>query len=199
MTKYEISRDEWYDSFKDIENLSQEDRDKIFKLRDEIDLERKDWKYKTNCYAYALGIDKTDDEILPASFVPGILGASIRGIDIETLKGMTLNEKIFLDLDSLKIDYSTNALFKSSPCKIEDGYLTWVIAAYERLGDYYDNHFLRKDENGIWSHKIGYSDVINTDDYGDLLFDISGNKFGFNNEMYEEYDFYGSYKLKLRR
>ena len=47
------------------------------------------------------------------------------------------------------------------------------------LSDYYDFHWLRKDSNGLWSHKPGSTPIINTDRNGNLIYDPSIQKISF--------------------
>lgn len=195
MANYDYLRNKKYEEFRGIENLSEIDRNRLYELRDRIDLNRQEWNKQTNSYAYSLGIDATNMEILPANFMPGLLGAAIKGIDIDSLKTMKPKEKVFLDLDALNIYYEPCFSYKET----SNDYDKWVIAMYERLCNNYKVHFLRKTKDGIWVHKNAHSDVIFTDDNGAYMYDISENRFGFNNELYENYDFVGSYKLELRK
>lgn len=181
-----------YDKYRDIENIDNSSKEKLIHLRDRIELKQLDWNNisYSNSYAYALGLEK---EIMPASYLPGIIGAAIKGISIDKLKKLTIEEKLFLDLDALNIEYKKCLDSANSSLDPKKGF---VIAMYEAVMNYYNFHFLRKDDRGIWSYKRQMGKVINKNDSDEYIYDL--DHFRFECEDYLEFDYVGTYKLTLK-
>ena len=95
-----------YKKYSGIEYMNNCDKKKLYKLRDSISLDPKDIPGENNDYSYALGLTVPKSEILPASYIPGIIGAAIKGISIDKLLSMKDEERLFLDLEALDIEYS---------------------------------------------------------------------------------------------
>lgn len=189
-----------YGKFDGLENMSQKQREELYKIRDSISMDPDKVPSENNGYAYALGITKSRLDILPEGFVPGVIGAGIKGMSVEDVLKLPTNERLFLDLEALDIDYNEGNVYSPSPCKEIDGKLEWVIAMYEKRYRYHDIHFLRKDDKGFWSHKVGiFESPFFLDDEGEPIYDISNFNFQLENELYMDYDFSGAYELKLRR
>ena len=189
-----------YKKYSGIEYMNNCDKKKLYKLRDSISLDPKDIPGENNDYSYALGLTVPKSEILPASYIPGIIGAAIKGISIDKLLSMKDEERLFLDLEALDIEYSKCSVFCDSPSEVINGYLKWVIAMYEKIYRYHDLHFLRREKDGRWSHKIGiFREPFRTNCEGEPITDISDNNFQLEEELFIDYDFLGSYELKLRR
>ncbi len=124
-------------------------------IRSLIDVQKEEWIHMdtTNCYAYALGLDIAESDIIPYAYVPGIISHS--DIDLTRLSSFSyesLLKNIYLDFEALEIDFR-----EISPLD-EVGDDEWKIALFTRkcfdlLDDY---HFLRCHNDGIWYHKNGY-------------------------------------------
>jgi hypothetical protein len=76
---------------------------------------------------------------------------------------------------------------KKTPCPPKTWKVAWMykLKSTSNSKSGIDYHFVRMDKNGIWSHKPGQLDVINTDDNGNLItdpklsFELGGFK-GYN-------------------
>ncbi len=119
----------------------------------------------THCYAYALGIHIPEDRITINAYQPGTIGSIIFNIKLEKIHKMSLEEKIYLDLTALNISYSECSQSEISCIKFDNDYITyqWIIALFTGIDDF---HFMRKNWDNIWWHKLGYSlqKPINYDD-----------------------------------
>ena len=111
----------------------------------------------TNCYAYALGIDIPEKQIANRAYIPGTIGSITFGIHSDRLIKMSLEERLYLDLNALDIKYSECNQSEISTDYFEGDFIIyqWVIAIY--LGKGEDFHFMRKSWDNEWWHKRGYS------------------------------------------
>lgn len=173
--------------------LSVEEIKQLISLREEY------WEYdfQTNCYAFALGLDIPEYEIIKNAYQLGVIGAAERDIPIGELKKMAFEDRLFLDLDALNILHEEinpleKTIFKfnydKNKCIISTDFY-WLIALFSSGEDF---HFLRKAYDGIWWHKRGFlGHPSNHDSNGVLITDpeqcnISGYKYA------------KTYKLKCR-
>ena len=160
------------------------------KLHNMIDVNNKEWKNlkTTNCYAYALGLDIPEYSIIKDAF------STIGMMAISNDHEMTPEEKHYIpdverlkmDLDFLKIKYEEADPFEL----VKDN--EWLIAYYNcPFTPGYDFHFVRRNKDGIWTHKCGWKGGLSTVDDYDLP--ITDPKKAF-------FDFYVFEKcLKLRK
>lgn len=129
-------------------------------IEEYIQLERKIWKhiFTTNCYAFALGLDKREESICSCAYIPGNMGDSESKIQFKHFFSYSdLVKNIFDDLDFLKI-----AVRRINPREqIDDD--SWKIALFTRFLAYEDYieyisdfHFLRELSDGTWMHKEGW-------------------------------------------
>lgn len=134
----------------------------IDEIKQLISLKEEYWEYDldTNCYAFALGLDFPENEIVKNAYQLGIIGATINNRPINQLKKMTFEERLFLDLRTLKINYEEVLPSEKSGFDFytkNDGitYLNnyWLIALFSNDKNF---HFLRKSYDGIWYQKHGY-------------------------------------------
>lgn len=128
----------------------------LITLRNAINLKKRVWvnRYTTNCYAYALGLDIPEAEIIQGAYSPGTLSGAL--VDIG--KATTFSYKDFVtnlysDLEFLGIDFR-----KIDPNQQIDE-SEWKIAVFTSsfLGALDDYHFLRYKDN-FWHHKNGWYD-----------------------------------------
>ena len=130
----------------------------VDKIRNSIDLKKDNWinMEDTNCYAYALGLDIKEDDIMPYAYIPGTISNSKDYLPKNAMftNDMLINN-IYLDLDFLGIDYREI----NPKDKIDSD--EWKIALFISyiFGNNYDYHFLREVDN-IWYHKNGYGGPI---------------------------------------
>lgn len=160
-------------------------------IRDKINLSFHPWINgdKSNCYAYALGLDVNETEIISYAFNPGVISGATDVIwsdDIFGYEDLLLG--IGADLDALGIEFK-----KVSPlyCTKEG---EWKIALFVDgyRGVLEDFHFLRQNEDGVWYHKDGYlGEVTNRDDNGNII--LNPEKYFFTYR-----DYYACYSLRLR-
>lgn len=103
----------------------------------------------TNCYAFALGLDIPEDEIVKNAYQLGVIGATLNDIDLKSLFKMTYEERLALDLNSMQIPFrECDPLEK---LKFEQ-YKIAMFANYSIKNDF---HFMRQDPDGIWWQKWG--------------------------------------------
>jgi hypothetical protein len=120
--------------------------------------------FTTNCYAYALGLDVDESSIAECAYQPGVMGSVIFNYPLINLKNMSTEEKIFLDMEALKIrikeanpsDNGDYRIFhKKDNETVSSISFSWIISLYENENDLNDFHFARKTDTGIWYHKEG--------------------------------------------
>lgn len=128
-----------------------------YEIKQLISLKEDYWEnnFDTNCYAFALGLDIPETDIIYNAYQPGIIGSIIYDIPAKRLINMSYEERIILDMKALKIQFNEalpNEETKYSYIKnsIEK---TWIIALFSNDRDF---HFARKNYDGKWYHKIGY-------------------------------------------
>ena len=171
-------------------------------IRNKISL-RSNWNNitTTNSYAYALGLDVSENDITRHAYCLGEIGKNLYNLKSEDLDKLSYKQRLFMDLEALNIKYQKVNEKEYSPCSIdEDGYLTWIIAFYVAYGDYSsDFYFLRKNNDGIWYRKPSYGRYITClDDNNKIITDLNTM---FKYEMYDEYEYQqeGIYRLRLKR
>ena len=138
--------------------------------------------HSTNCYAYALGLDINEFKIGYCAFQPGIIYCLYNKVDIMRLHDYSFNERLLLDLKTLRINITTNNNYD------------WEIALFENRRDF---HFIRKTDSAFWSHKKGYFNNPNYfDDNSSTIINPTDAVFkGINGQ----YRFVSEYKLSLKR
>lgn len=156
--------------------------------------------FTTNCYAFALGLDVDESSIAECAYQPGVMGSVIFNYPIINLKNMSTEEKIFLDMEALKIrikeaDPSDNGDYRLFHKKdnetVSSISFSWIISLYEN--DNKEFHFARKTDNGIWYHKEGYRNKPISFDYDkNRILDPRHCNLG-------DYKYKKSYKLSLNR
>lgn len=166
---------------------------KIKAIREEMGPVEGYWNYtdSTNCYAFALGLDVPESRILKHAYQLGVIGATIKNIPIRYLRYMTYEERLFLDMEALKITCEKTSM-DSMPAFYETkkySYTKWVISLLENEDDF---HFLRKYHNGIWYHKRGYTKYpTNLDSNKQIITDL--NKCSIS-----DYHYVGTYLLECK-
>lgn len=158
----------------------------------------------TNCYAFALGLDINENDIINTKIAHaynlGEFGKFKYNLNEADLDVLTFEERLFIDLDSLNINYEKVNDKELSLCNIDnDGCLTWMISLYEAIALYgRDFHFLRKNSDGYWIHKRGlYGNISFFDDDMKRINDLNNlYLLPFNNDV--NYEQVGVYKLKLK-
>ena len=120
-------------------------------ILDYISLKTEYWENAigTNCYAFALGLDIPEDDIIKNAYQLGVIGATLNDISIKELLNMTYEERLELDLSSIGIPF----LECDPKDKIKfEQYKIAIFANYTGKNDF---HFMREDPNGIWWQKWG--------------------------------------------
>lgn len=140
-------------------------------LRTTIDVEKTGWNniYNTNCYAYALGLDIAEKDIIDYAFVPGIMSGS--KVDLSkrfTFSYEELIQNLYNDFELLGINYreiNPNEIINDDEWKIA----LFTKPYWNKLEDY---HFLRLCNDGIWHHKDGWNNKpIIYDNHGCIITD----------------------------
>ena len=159
-------------------------------LHDRIDIKNRYWKNlnRTNCYAYALGLDVPEEEIMDGAF--HVLGKMAISTDLEMtdedMYYISSIERLEMDLDFLHLKYEEAGPFDL----VKDN--EWLIAffncPYNLYGDF---HFARRNDAGLWVHKLGWKGKLSVhDDQNKLI--INPKKAGFDFYVFEKC-------LKLRK
>ena len=115
------------------------------------------WKNneETNCYAYALGMDLSREDIYPFErFNPGTF--SDHYLDNPFTKGELLSF-IESDLDYLGIDFKE--VDPDYRLKLNEWKMAVMISSEFSFDEQRDFHFLRQTKPGIWSHKKGFDTI----------------------------------------
>ena len=114
---------------------------------------KKEWinVNKTNCYAYALGIDVNYEDLGINGYEPGFT------CDLRlpsNFDGSDLINNVVKDLDNLGIDFRhVNDYYKLG----EGEWRIAIFGGYRYSFDKFDDyHFMRQSLDGIWVHKSGY-------------------------------------------
>ena len=123
-------------------------------------------QYRTNCYAYAMNLQKNPitGEKFPKRGEGGfaLQPGDLCGIRLTNLRPSTI--EALVSLDCRKIGYTFRETTFEKP--VEKG--NWKVALVIRNDDY---HWYRQNEDGTWSHKPGNTPVKNTDDARNLIID----------------------------
>ena len=138
-------------------------------LRDRINLEKDYWENmsNTNCYAYALGLDIAEKDIIEKAYHPGVMANSpIKLPDFFAYDDLITN--VFLDLEALKINY--REVGWDTKINDDEWKIALMVAKYQE-DKYFDFHFLRQRKDGFWYHKIGYSGLITRHDSKGIIID----------------------------
>lgn len=193
--------DDFFNLFKGIENATDEQIEKIKDLRNRIVLKEDNYDniHFINSYAYALGLDVDCKELNPGTYEPGLLGAIVNRKNVDYVRSLSMEERLLFDLESLGIGCMSVPENAKSLCEVDkDGYLSWVIAMYERMDYRYGSHFLRKTQNGNWVYKDMHG-IRKMDDHEEPIMSIADFGLQAYNGDYEEYDLVGTYKLRLKK
>lgn len=159
-------------------------------LHDRIDINKRNWlnNATTNCYAYALGLDIPEEEIIKGAYSTlGTMGISCdHEITDEEKYYIPCIERLKMDLDFLKLKYEEADPFEI--VKENEWLIAFFSCPYEPDNDF---HFARKNKEGIWVHKIGWKGFLSLhDDQNKLII----------NPKKADFDFYVFEKcLKLRK
>lgn len=141
-------------------------------LKNCINLNNNEWKniLTTNCYAYALGLDISQDEITRCAYD---LGAMYYFYSKVKRHYLSHEELLKLDLDTLGLSYTEVPL--DEPLGEEE----WKIAYFDSVYEC-GYHFFREIENGIWWHKydFGYQPTC-LDDAKKLIVDPTNAKVNY--------------------
>ena len=130
---------------------------------------------KTNCFTYALNMKNRFD-----SKVVGTMG---NFKDIFLSSSLSLSEAITLEkekLDVLNIEYRSSYFEEEVP----DGYYKVIFFITTK-----DFHWVRQDEDGTWSHKLGwYLSPTNLDMDGNIILNPETANLGITGDiLYAEY------------
>lgn len=173
-------------------------------LRNSIELKESGWNNlrSTNCYAFALGLDIPSGKLMPFGleypYNVGVIGGQKYELDYFDLLGLSLEERLQIDLDALGIKYEESSQY-DIPVSDEHN-LNWLIAMYKQK-DSSDFHFLRKSSSNYWLHKIGtHGSISNRDSKNYLITDLDKATFiyDFGDEVIN-YNLEKVYKLSLHR
>jgi hypothetical protein len=175
-----------------LELLKKED------ITSKIDLKCNNWEnnLETNCYAFALGLDIRESNLVKYAYQPGSICESLTNLTDADIAVMNIENRMISDLKSLGIEVSERGLFDEIDENNE--YLEWKIALLLHKADksicyYGPYHFIRQASNGIWYHKIGYNEVPPMSiGSTDMIENTSSYYAG-------DYKYYKTYKLSIPR
>lgn len=169
----------------------------VDEIKQYISLREEYWEYDfdTNCYAFSLGLDLPENDIIENAYQLGVMGAVIFDIPTSELRKMSYEERLFLDMKALNISCEECLPTESSWYKIHSKNKKssieryWLISLFQNDNDF---HFLRKNYDGIWYHKRGnFAPPINYD---------SNKKIIINPEecIIGTYKYVKTYKLRYK-
>lgn len=145
-------------------------------LLSNISYDKKNWKHRftTNCYAYALGLDVRENDLMSCAYIPGNIGDSKERIEYTHIFTYpTLINNIYDDLNFMK--FSFREILPTDETDIDEkkiSLLTYMIAYEEYIEYLSDFHFLREGDDGTWYHKRGwFKGVNNKDSRGNIITD----------------------------
>ncbi len=123
----------------------------VEEIVDCIELKEQSWfnTMGTNCYAYALGLDLDEDMITKYAYQVGVIGAILNDIDIKEVLKLPYDERLALDLNSIKIPFE-----ECDPLDVIE-YNQWKIAMFANPEKENSFHFMRECSKGIWWQKWG--------------------------------------------
>ncbi len=174
-----LHKEYWETDFSTIKNL--------ISLREEY------WEndFSTNCYAFALGLDIPENQIIKDAYQLGIIGAIAKHIPIEEIKKLTFEERLILDLNVLGIKEEISNIDDNSEFFFTSNYIykQWVISLLSNGKNF---HFIRKSYNGIWYQKWGYYAPVTKFDFDKKVITNP------NEANFEEYKLVKTYKLSFR-
>ena len=163
------------------------------KIKDLISLREEYWEndFDTNCYAFALGLDIPENEIMKNAYQLGVIGATVKQIPMEVLKKLTLEERLLLDLEVLGIKRQDSTIYDSSGFWVGNNYIDnwWIISLLSNGKNF---HFIRKSYDGIWYQKWGYFAPVTNFDFDKRII-TNPNEADFG-----EYKLIKTYKLSCR-
>ncbi len=153
--------------FKDLKMSRQE-------IISAIDLEKLkyDYPYETNCYAFALGLDIPEKNIIPYAYQPGtISNADFKLYENANFKLDDIIRNVYSDLDYLHISYR-KIDFKDD--LLDDEWKIALFTSFAYRDSFSEFHFLRQLQgNSLWYGKEGYNDIITNENYlGKKMVDI---------------------------
>lgn len=131
-------------------------------IRNLISLREQYWEYnfETNCYAFALGLDVPENDIVKNAYQLGVMGAVAKNMPIKELKDLSFEERMKLDLDFLGISCCEALPTENSGFKfiLRRGNVVacdhfWIVSLFNDRNSF---HFVRKSYDGEWYHKRGY-------------------------------------------
>lgn len=163
-------------------------------IKDLISLREEYWEYdfETNCYAFALGLDVPESNIVKNGYTLGVIAANMFKIPVCELAEMSFEQRFLLDLKALKIACIETS--PESPTYVENTgpyeRLYWTVSLLCRDDNF---HFLRKNYDGEWYHKVGcFGFPIKTDSNKDLITDPKKASIF-------DYEYVKSYQLHICR
>lgn len=116
--------------------------------------------YTTNCYAYALGLDISENKICLNAYQPGMISNVVKNVkgNLTNISYDLFIKRVESDLDALNINYR-NVLPNEEVDEDEWKIILLTEKHDDKLSDF---HFLREMKDGKWSHKLGYYGKIKT-------------------------------------
>ena len=162
-------------------------------IKNLISLREEYWEndLSTNCYAFALGLDIPENQIIENAYQLGVIGAITKHIPIERIKKLTFEERLILDLNALGIIYENCNTNDKSDCWVTSNYFytQWIISLLSNGKNF---HFIRKSFDEIWYQKWGYfAPIIDFDFDKRVITDPNEANFG-------EYKLIKTYKLSYK-
>lgn len=168
-------------------------KNNYYKIKNLISLHEEFWEndFSTNCYAFALGLDIPENQIMKNAYQLGIMGAIAKHLPVEKIKKLTFEEKLILDLNALGIKEHYTSIYDKSGYYFSPNFIYnwWIISLLSNGTNF---HFIRKSYDGIWYQKWGYfAPVINFDFDKQIITNPNEANFG-------DYKLIKTYKLSYR-
>lgn len=121
---------------------------------------------ETTCYAYMLGLDVPEKDIVEWAYIPGVMSGAEK--DLTTCSTFYYKDFItnfYKDLEFLGIEY--REVLPNEPIGSDEWKIAILLRKYwSQLDDY---HFLRLGNDGIWRHKFIYHQPTIYDSMGQII------------------------------
>ena len=147
--------------------------------------------YTTNCYAYALGLDISEDDICLNAYQPGTISNTSNIVDCDIFSKRELISGIKGDLRSLGINYRRIRI--DDEISDDEWKIALLLLKCERDHSFEDFHFLRQNQDKYWIYKCGYGGSISIKDCNEKVITDPTTAYFYN------YEYDRCYALSMKK
>lgn len=135
-------------------------------IKGKIQMYPENWQNlkETNCYAYALGLDISENKICNFAYQPGMISETLNLPNMDHFSYQNLVKGVESDLEYLGLSY--REIDPKDDIQLDEWKIALMIEnCNDDSEDELDNfHFLRTNKNNNWVHKCSYLDPISKKD-----------------------------------